>query len=158
MNDTIDRVGDLETRWTQNIKSKQFYPEIIKWEESCDVPRREYTEHCYTLALWKKNKEEWYLKFIGNRPFDIEIEYGDMWMLMKKTQDMLDCYVEEDDENDVDYHDWNHYGRWKIENKAESLEKTMSEEVMNDVVTDERIREIVRDEIRAVKRNEDKPF
>jgi hypothetical protein len=34
----------------------------------------------------------------------------------------------------------------------------MSEEVMNDVVTDERIREIVRDEIRAVKRNEDKPF
>jgi hypothetical protein len=29
---------------------------------------------------------------------------------------------------------------------------------MNDVVTDERIREIVRDEMRAVKRNEDNPF
>ena len=99
MNDTIDRVGDLETRWTQNIKSKQFYPEIVKWEDVYDEDghSRAYEEHCYTLALWKKNKEEWYLKFIGNRPFDIEIEYGDMWMLMKKTQDMLDCYVEEDE-------------------------------------------------------------
>jgi hypothetical protein len=36
MSYTIDRVGDLETRWTQNIKSKQFYPEIVKWEDVYD--------------------------------------------------------------------------------------------------------------------------
>jgi hypothetical protein len=73
------------------------------------------------------------LKFVGNRPFAVEIDRDVVWSMMKKTQTMLDALEQEDEEDD---------GKWKQE---EERRAEMSEDW---------IRKIVRDEIKILKSNE----
>ena len=52
--------------------------EIIKWSG----------ENCYTLAYWVKDSEEFYLKFVGDRPLN---ENKDIfWKLITIGQGFLD--------------------------------------------------------------------
>ena len=142
MNNTIERKDNLEVRWTRNLISSKRYPEIVKWEEFSNAEIVE--ELCYTLAYWIRSEQHpliddvhWDLKFVGNRPFAVEIDRDVVWSMMKKTQTMLDA-LEQSDEEDDDY------GRWKQE---------MTEEVFREM-SEDNIRKIVRDEIKILKSNE----
>mgnify|MGYP004003389163 FL=1 len=157
MSGKIKSIGRLETRWTQNLKGGEHYPEIVKWENGYVREGEEHPLYCYSLAYWEKDEEGWNLTFFGDRPFDISLEHDDMWELMKHTQGILDYYVQIDEDNGLGHNYWDHYGHWKIEQKAKSLGKTMVDETVR--LGDELyIRKIVRDEMWAIKRNEDKPF
>ena len=138
MNNTIERKDNLEVRWTRNLTSSMRYPEIVKWEEFSNAEIVE--ELCYTLAYWIRSEQHpliddvhWDLKFVGNRPFAVEIDRDVVWSMMKKTQTMLDTLEQEDEEDD---------GKWKQE---EERRAEMSEDW---------IRKIVRDEIKILKSNE----
>ena len=131
MNNTIERKDNLEVRWTRNLTSSMRYPEIVKWEEFSNAEIVE--ELCYTLAYWIRDDVHWDLKFVGNRPFAVEIDRDVVWSMMKKTQTMLDALEQEDEEDD---------GKWKQE---EERRAEMSEDW---------IRKIVRDEIKILKSNE----
>jgi hypothetical protein len=138
MNNTIERKDNLEVRWTRNLTSSMRYPEIVKWEEFSNAEIVE--ELCYTLAYWIRSEQHpliddvhWDLKFVGNRPFAVEIDRDVVWSMMKKTQTMLDALEQEDEEDD---------GKWKQE---EERRAEMSEDW---------IRKIVRDEIKILKSNE----
>ena len=131
MNNTIERKDNLEVRWTRNLTSSIRYPEIVKWEEFSNAEIVE--ELCYTLAYWIRDDVHWDLKFVGNRPFAVEIDRDVVWSMMKKTQTMLDALEQEDEEDD---------GKWKQE---EERRAEMSEDW---------IRKIVRDEIKILKSNE----
>ena len=138
MNNTIERKDNLEVRWTRNLTSSKRYPEIVKWEEFSNAEIVE--ELCYTLAYWIRSEQHpliddvhWDLKFVGNRPFAVEIDRDVVWSMMKKTQTMLDALEQEDEEDD---------GKWKQE---EERRAEMSEDW---------IRKIVRDEIKILKSNE----
>jgi hypothetical protein len=137
MNNTIERKDNLEVRWTR-MTSSMRYPEIVKWEEFSNAEIVE--ELCYTLAYWIRSEQHpliddvhWDLKFVGNRPFAVEIDRDVVWSMMKKTQTMLDALEQEDEEDD---------GKWKQE---EERRAEMSEDW---------IRKIVRDEIKILKSNE----
>ncbi len=138
MNNTIERKDNLEVRWNRNLTSSMRYPEIVKWEEFSNAEIVE--ELCYTLAYWIRSEQHpliddvhWDLKFVGNRPFAVEIDRDVVWSMMKKTQTMLDALEQEDEEDD---------GKWKQE---EERRAEMSEDW---------IRKIVRDEIKILKSNE----
>jgi hypothetical protein len=138
MNNTIERKDNLEVRWTRNLISSKRYPEIVQWEEFSNAEIVE--ELCYTLAYWIRSEQHpliddvhWDLKFVGNRPFAVEIDRDVVWSMMKKTQTMLDALEQEDEEDD---------GKWKQE---EERRAEMSEDW---------IRKIVRDEIKILKSNE----
>ena len=105
MNNTIERKDNLEVRWTRNLISSKRYPEIVQWEEFSNAEIVE--ELCYTLAYWIRSEQHpliddvhWDLKFVGNRPFAVEIDRDVVWSMMKKTQTMLDALEQEDDEED----------------------------------------------------------
>jgi hypothetical protein len=138
MNNTIERKDNLEVRWTRNLISSKRYPEIVQWEEFSNAEIVE--ELCYTLAYWIRSEQHpliddvhWDLKFVGNRPFAVEIDRDVVWSMMKKTQTMLDALEQEDEEDD---------GKWKQE---EERRAEMSEDW---------IRKIVRDEIKILKSNQ----
>jgi hypothetical protein len=54
-------------------------------------------EYCYVLAYWKRDKEGYYLKYVGNRPFEDGISYTTFHYLAKYGQKELDNYFEETD-------------------------------------------------------------
>ena len=72
------KVKDLEVRDCGKCA------EIVKW---CSDDGKEY---CYTIAFWNKNKESYDLKFVGNRPFDKDINSKLFMKLAKQGQQILD--------------------------------------------------------------------
>ena len=45
--------------------------------------------HCYTILWWKRDKEGWYIEFIGSRPLDEDM--ANVWNLMRYGQSVLDA-------------------------------------------------------------------
>lgn len=85
MAETLKRVGNIELRWTESLANPPVrYPEIVKWEEGSSKP------FCFTLCLWRKDKEGWNLEFIGSRPFEYENKEF-FWALCKCGQSWLDA-------------------------------------------------------------------
>lgn len=76
------RVGDIEFR-----QMPERQPEIIHWKK--DSTGKEY---CYTLMFFEKDKEGFYAKFIGGRPFQHESPMP-LWNLMTYAQRVLDAAV-----------------------------------------------------------------
>ena len=117
MNNTIERKDNLEVRWTRNLISSKRYPEIVQWEEFSNAEIVE--ELCYTLAYWIRSEQHpliddvhWDLKFVGNRPFAVEIDRDVVWSMMKKTQTMLDA-LEQEEEDERNLHKKGAWGRPK---------------------------------------------
>lgn len=46
--------------------------------------------HVYTILWWKRDKEGWYIKFVGSRPLDLDMA-DDVWKLMRYGQSVLDA-------------------------------------------------------------------
>ena len=66
--------------------------EIVMWEFERTVIE---TPYCYTIAYWVRNREGYYLKFVGNRPFDIRIDKIAFFKLAELGQKHLDEYFSE---------------------------------------------------------------
>ena len=81
------RVYDLEFRWTLSYgENATKYPEIVRWYE-----RKEGDPFCCTLLYWVRDSEGWRITFVGDRPFDNEVDKDALWALMKYGQSVSDA-------------------------------------------------------------------
>ena len=82
------RIRDLELRSCNLRRLDDFHDaaeaEIVKWEGLGEEGG------CFTLAYWVLDKEGFYLKFVGNRPFDESIDGRNFWHLAKVGQGNMD--------------------------------------------------------------------
>ena len=63
--------------------------EIIEWFEDVKKP------YCYTIAYWERGSEGYYLKFVGNRPFEIKPSL--FFRIAKSAQEYLDSEFEREE-------------------------------------------------------------
>jgi hypothetical protein len=78
------RYEDLEFRRNKDGRDA----EIVAWQPSLDSDRGE--EFCYTLLWWKKDREGYYIEFVGNRPLKYKGQERLMRM-MRYGQAVLDA-------------------------------------------------------------------
>ena len=77
------RVGNLEFR-----RNKEGRPaEIVRWAQNGDG-----VEYCYTLLWYQRGQEDFYIEFVGRRPFDDDS--ADLWEIMEYGQAILDAEFE----------------------------------------------------------------
>lgn len=62
--------------------------ELIKWYHD----KEDGSLHCDTLAYWATDEEGYYLKFVGDRPFERidSLELEAIWRKLKQAQKVLD--------------------------------------------------------------------
>jgi len=72
------RLNGLEFR---SCSDNRF--EIIQWEVN-----NEKKEYCYSVAYWEESSEGHELRFVGNRPFKVNLE--DFMFIAKFGQSYLD--------------------------------------------------------------------
>ena len=73
------KVENLELRSIFEIK-KSF--EIVQWFKD--------SKYCYTIAYWHRSKDGDYdLRFVGDRPFEKEVDSGIFMSLAKIGQELL---------------------------------------------------------------------
>lgn len=84
--------GDLELRsCNDNLLTSVPHTtaEIIKWE------RDDEKQYCFAVAYWTRDKEGYDLRFVGDRPFDKDIDSASFMSLAKTGQDLLDIMFTE---------------------------------------------------------------
>jgi len=84
------RFSSLEVRSCNSslcLSSPYTTLEVVYWEEN--------NKNCYTIAYWLLDKEGYYLKFVGSRPFGKEIDSNLFWKITKIGQDFLDDIFED---------------------------------------------------------------
>lgn len=64
--------------------------EIIEWFDD--------RKTCYVIAYWQRDKEGYYLKFVGDRPMKSTVSPQDFFRLAKLGQDELDSFFSESKE------------------------------------------------------------
>lgn len=75
------RVDNLEFRRNQTGREA----EIVFWNTNGDG-----REYCYTLLWYKRDREGYYIEFVGRRPLDRKFDNA-LWALMEYGQDVLDA-------------------------------------------------------------------
>lgn len=83
------RIKDLAVRSCNDILSytqPHTTGEIVKFS----------IQGCYTIAFWAKNEEGFDLNFVGNRPFEKDINRSDFMELAAIGQEILDWHFEND--------------------------------------------------------------
>ena len=78
------RFEEFEFRRNLNHETNRD-PEIIKW-----VTYTDDDEFCFTLLWFKRDCDEWYIEFVGDRPFKEE-NREELWKLMEYGQAVLDA-------------------------------------------------------------------
>jgi len=92
----FERIGDLEARSTDSVGlngNPKTGIHIVKWNKDL----------CYSVAYFVKDKEGYYLQFVGDRPFDKEISPADFMYLARRSQEALDLFFY--DGVDLFYHE-----------------------------------------------------
>lgn len=89
------RISNLEFRML-GTEDNPRSPEIICWQT--DSTGREF---CFTLLWWSRNKEGFYAEFIGDRPFQSEINQQLLWELMRFGQNVLNAQFEIEEYVDI---------------------------------------------------------
>lgn len=80
------KIENLETRSCgKNLSNEGEHDraEIVAWGKNI-----EGKDFCWTIAYWELDKEGYYLKFVGNRPFEKDSE--SFMKLAKLGQKVLD--------------------------------------------------------------------
>jgi len=72
------RINKLEVR-----KSSSNSYELVEWVENS-----EGSAFCYTILSWLNSKEQPDIKFVGNRPFEVD-DKETLWKLMKYGQAII---------------------------------------------------------------------
>lgn len=87
----VMRIGDLCLRTcdTHLMSWKDHETaEIAKY--STNVSNNDGKEFNFTIAYWIKGSEGFDLKFVGDRPFSVEIDRDTFWKLAEFGQEYLD--------------------------------------------------------------------
>jgi len=97
------RIDNLEFRTCNEdltSASPHTTAEIVKWDPiSDDRYGPSVKEVCYTLMYWEKDKEGCCIRFVGNRPFEVEdVEWDKMWSLAREGQKFLDKKFSDEEE------------------------------------------------------------
>lgn len=50
--------------------------------------------YCYSIAYWVRDKEGYYLQFVGGRPFNEDMDVTKFWPLLEIGQKILDAYFD----------------------------------------------------------------
>lgn len=82
------RIHNLEFRM-MGTDDKPRNAEIVRWQT--DSTGQEF---CFTLLWWFKNREGYYVEFVGDRPFQSEINQQLLWELMRFGQNLLNAQFE----------------------------------------------------------------
>lgn len=69
------RVDDLEFRSTEGFSKGDIYYEIVRWKKDKSPNVEPGKEFCYSLAIWERDKEGFYLRFVGDRPFEVADDF-----------------------------------------------------------------------------------
>lgn len=80
------RLGNLEYR---HLTDSGRDAEIVAWSEDSKG-----NEFCYTLLFWRKDKEGYFIEFVGSRPLSKDINTGVLFKFMRYGQAILDAYFE----------------------------------------------------------------
>lgn len=87
------RIGNLEARLCNQYLMKlregdQFTIEIVQWSEDSST--------CFTIASFEpyKSDSNYDLRFCGNRPFDIKVNWNDFRVLGENAYNYLMLLVE----------------------------------------------------------------
>lgn len=81
------RINDIEFRWGNGGN-----PEIVQWDTD-----RNGKDYCFTLLCFSKDKEGYYVKFVGDRTLnyhDTEI----LWKLMRYGNSVYNATLELEEE------------------------------------------------------------
>jgi len=77
------RVDDLEFRKGISFgKDVNASYEIVRWQPNKNF-KNGPKEMCYSIVWWHKKEEGYELSFVGERPFDAEIDTEVLWDLME---------------------------------------------------------------------------
>ena len=79
---------DYELRMTTPLSNDTHYLELVKWQEYNGKPS------CFTLAYFKEDSEGYYLKFVGNRPFEYidEEDLEIIWKALEMANNVINDY------------------------------------------------------------------
>ncbi len=85
------RIKNFEFRQNKGDRN----PEIVQWNQYDEnstklVNAPNAKEYCYTLMWFKKDREGYYVEFVGRRPLDVE-DKETLWDLMDYSQKILDA-------------------------------------------------------------------
>lgn len=86
------RIGNLELRSCDKhliSDSEHTTAEIVSWYNNNEK------DYCCTIAYWTRDDEGFYLKFVGDRPFDDFEHWNDFGKLAKQGQEILNEYFYE---------------------------------------------------------------
>jgi hypothetical protein len=79
--------GDLELRSCNAhliLNGEHTTADIVRWEGEAEK------RSCYSIAYWILGKEGYDLRFVGERPFDRDIDPAAFMSFAKTGQDLLD--------------------------------------------------------------------
>ena len=70
--------------------------DIVMWQK--DSKGKPY---CFSIAYWKRDKEGYYLHFVGARPFLYvdDSRVPELWKAMQEAQKVLDAWFDETEED-----------------------------------------------------------
>jgi len=90
------RIGDLELRRTENIRTKEHYLEIVEWMKD-----NKNEDYCYTILLFREEKEGFFVESVLDRILVNEQKWNDLGILIKFGFEFLnnEHKGEEEDEN-----------------------------------------------------------
>ena len=89
------RLGDLELHTYDNALMKSGEPttaEVLRWAEGSKG------KYNYTLAYWERDSEGFFMKFIGGRPFSMDVDHALFWTLCKQWQEHLDKHYDAEED------------------------------------------------------------
>ena len=81
------RACDVSLRTTETNNTI----ELVSWQNDGEK------DYCFTLAYFVRDKEGYYLKFVGDRPFEYihDIDVPMLWKLLSYAQEILNLYYDE---------------------------------------------------------------
>ena len=79
------RIGDLELRRAENIKTNNHYLEIVEWMK--DERQKDY---CYTIAIFEEGRESYHINSVADRIVLDDDKWKDLGILIRLGFQFLD--------------------------------------------------------------------
>lgn len=83
------RIGDLELRRTENVKTNKHYLEVVEWMK--DEKKEDY---CYTILTFEEHDEGFFIESVLDRILVDKEKWIDLGILVKFGFEFLDAIQE----------------------------------------------------------------
>ncbi len=85
MKNILYRIGDLELRKTKNLKTEEYYLEIVQWYKN-----EKKEDYCFTILIFEKEKDGYSIKSVLDRIVIVKNYWSDLYILIKQGFDFLE--------------------------------------------------------------------